>query len=137
MGKCVVIVEDHRLHALLLQKALSARLPGGALELFADGAVALVRLRRVAAPVPDLLVFDLDLPGCTGHELLQACAREQHLAGVPAVIVTASEVAADRERSLALGARGHIVKPVDADGYTRLAGQLADLIGVAPARRAG
>jgi CheY-like chemotaxis protein len=137
MGKCVVIVEDHRLHALLLQKALAARITECALEHFADGALALARLRSAAAPIPDLLVCDLDLPGCTGHELLAACARDDRLADVPAVIVTASEVAADRERSLALGARAHFVKPVDADGYARLAGQLVDVIGVAPAGRAG
>jgi CheY-like chemotaxis protein len=135
MGLTVVIVEDHRLHARLLEKAISTRLPGSRIETFADGGVALARLQDPQAPVPDLLVFDLDLPGCSGHALLTACARDERLAVVPAAIVTASDAPGDRERSLALGARLHLAKPVDGDGFTELAERLAELIRPVPAGR--
>jgi CheY-like chemotaxis protein len=137
MGVNVVIVEDHRLHARLLEKALASRLPGSRIEVFADGGVALARLEDPHAAVPGLMVFDLDLPGRTGHELLQACARDARIAGVPAVVVTASDSAGDRERSLALGARLHLTKPVDGDGFVQLAGQLAELIDAVPAAGRG
>jgi CheY-like chemotaxis protein len=133
MRALVVIVEDHRLHARLLGKALAVRLPDCAIEVFADGQVAMRRLLDGGHPVPHLMVFDLDVPGRSGHDLLVECARSPRLARVPAVVVTASSADADRERSLALGARAHLTKPVDGEGFTRLAERLAALIQAAPA----
>jgi CheY-like chemotaxis protein len=124
----VVLVEDHPLQGRLLRNALTARLPGCTIELFDDGEAASRRLADHAAAVPDLVVLDLALPGRSGHELLDERAGDPRLAAVPAAVVTSSETAADRDRSLALGADLHVHKPVDADGYTRLAEQLASLI---------
>jgi CheY-like chemotaxis protein len=124
----VVVVEDHPLQGRLLRQALSARLPGCTIELFEDGLVASRRLADPAGAAPDLLVLDLAVPGRSGHDLLGERARDARLAGVPAVVVTSSEAEADRERSLALGASLHVRKPVDADGFSRLADRLAALI---------
>ena len=46
-------------------------------------------------------------------------------------VVTSSELPADREQSLALGADLHLEKPRDADGFQDLAGRLAALVGAA------
>jgi len=124
----VVVVEDHPLQGRLLRQALSARLPGCTIELFDDGLAASRRLADPAGAAPDLLVLDLAVPGRSGHELLGERARDERLAGVPAVVVTSSIADADRERSLALGADLHLHKPVDAEGFSRLADRLASLI---------
>jgi CheY-like chemotaxis protein len=124
----VVVVEDHPLHGLLLRRALAASLPGCDVELFPDGTAASVRLRDTAAPLPDLLVLDLDVPGRSGHELLSDCASDARLSAVPAVIVTSSTEVAEMERSRALGARMHLLKPADADGFAQLAEVLAVLV---------
>ena len=122
----VVLVEDHPLHARVLRSALRTRLPGGQVELFADGTTACRRL--MDGSVPDLLVLDLDLPGRTGHELLAQCADAARLRGMQTVVVTSSTDAADRERSLELGAAMHLPKPVDAAGFIQLAEGLAALV---------
>jgi CheY-like chemotaxis protein len=124
----VLVVEDHPLQARLLSHALSARLPGCIVELVEDGLVASRRLADPGAAPPDLVVLDLALPGRSGHELLDERARDERLAAVPTVVVTSSDATADRDRSLALGADLHLHKPVDADGYSRLAERLAALI---------
>jgi CheY-like chemotaxis protein len=124
----VVVVEDHPLHGMLLRRALVRSLPGSDVELFSDGTAALGRLRDPGAPLPDLLVLDLHVPGRSGHELLGDCASDARLAAVPAAIVTSSTRVADTRRSLALGARMHLRKPVDADGFTKLAEELAALV---------
>jgi CheY-like chemotaxis protein len=124
----IILVEDHALHARLLRRALAERLPGSHVEVLADGAAAFRRLMDRAAPVPDLLVLDLDVPGRSGHELLEDCAEDPRLRGVPAAVVTSSTADADRERSLALGAALHVGKPVDADGFACLADTVAELI---------
>ena len=122
----VVVVEDHPLHARVLRQALATRLPAGNVELFADGTTACRRLME--GEVPDLLVLDLDLPGRSGHELLSQCANAARLRGMQTVVVTSSTDAADRERSLELGAALHLPKPVDAAGFIQLADGLAALV---------
>lgn len=124
----VVLVEDHPLHARVLRRALAGRLPGGRVELFGDGTTACRRLMDGDADVPDLLVLDLDLPGRSGHELLEQCAGAARLRGMQTVVVTSSTDAADRSRSLELGAAMHLPKPVDAAGFIQLAEGLAALI---------
>jgi hypothetical protein len=126
-GPVVVLVEDHPLHARVLRSALTERLPGGRVEVFDDGKVAFRRLKD-GAQTPDLLVLDLEVPGCTGHELLASCAKDARLRDVPSVVVTSSTAAADRERSLELGAAMHLPKPVDAAGFMQLAEGLAALV---------
>jgi CheY-like chemotaxis protein len=125
-GPIVLLVEDHPLHARVLRSALAARLPGGRVELFADGTAACRRL--IDGAVPDLLVLDLDLPGRSGHELLALCAAGGRLSSMQTVVVTGSASAADRERSLELGAAMHLPKPVDAAGFMQLADGLAALV---------
>ena len=126
-GPLVLVVEDHPLHARVLRQALSVRLPGGRVELFDDGKHAFRRLKD-GAPTPDLLVLDLEVPGCSGHELLAGCARDERLREIPSVVVTSSTAATDRERSLELGAALHLPKPVDAAGVMQLADGLAALV---------
>jgi CheY-like chemotaxis protein len=127
-GPIAVLVEDHPLHARVLRQALAGRLPGGRVELFADGATACRRLLDGDEAVPDLLVLDLDLPGRSGHELLAQCAAAARLREMQTVVVTASMDTTDRERSLALGAAMHLPKPVDAAGFIQLAEGLAALV---------
>jgi CheY-like chemotaxis protein len=124
----IVLVEDHPLHARLLRRGLAQRLPGSHVDVLTDGTAAFRRLMDRAAPLPDLIILDLDVPGRTGHELLQDCAEDDRLRGVPAVVVTSSTLDADRDRSLALGAALHIAKPVDGEGFQRLADTLAELV---------
>jgi CheY-like chemotaxis protein len=127
-GPLVLIVEDHELQARLLRRALAERLPSCEVEIVGDGAQAMRRLARSDGRVPDLLVFDLALPGATGHELLSACAGDARLAHVPAAVVTSSDSPDDRDRSLALGAALHLAKPLDLDGFVSLADRLVGLM---------
>jgi CheY-like chemotaxis protein len=128
-GPLILIVEDHELHARLLRRALTGRLPGCEVEIVGDGAQAVRRLAASDGRVPDLLVFDLALPGATGHELLSACAGDSRLAHVPAAVVTSSDSPDDHDRSIELGAALHLAKPLDLDGFDELAARLLALMG--------
>jgi CheY-like chemotaxis protein len=124
----IVVVEDDALHARLLRGALRGRLPRCAVEWLDDGSAAARRLADREERVPQLLVLDLDVPGRSGHELLELRAGDERLASIPAVVVTASDAEGDRERSLALGAAAHLSKPTNAEGYEELAGRLVALL---------
>jgi CheY-like chemotaxis protein len=127
-GPLVIIVEDHPLHARMMRRALTLRVDGARVEVFADGLAALRRLTDRSAEAPDLLVLDLALPGRSGHELLADRAADGRLARIPAAVVTSSTLSSDHDRSLALGATAHLLKPVDTDGFMELAERLGELL---------
>lgn len=60
---------------------------------------------------PEIAFIDLGLPGMSGHELGHALTSE--LPGVRLYAITGIGGEEERERSMAAGFHGHLVKPVD------------------------
>ncbi len=97
-----------------------------ALHEFDDGRIELVRahngeeaLRQLQGsdslprPVrPDLILLDLNLPRKSGLEVLAELCGDASLSSIPVVIFSSSSLEADRLRSLELGARAYIKKPL-------------------------
>ena len=73
-----------------------------------DGQAALAFLHRhgryTAAPRPDLILLDLNLPRTDGREVLTAINTDEHLRGIPVIILTTSSTDTDILRSYELGA---------------------------------
>ena len=65
------------------------------------------------AEQPDLVVFDLDMPGLS----LQALSKIRHLTeppeSLPVLVLTADNTRGARDRALSMGARDFITKPID------------------------
>ena len=64
--------------------------------------------KALEAPVPDLVLLDLRLPGMDGTEV---CRRLRARSDVPIIVVTAKGEEVDRVVGLELGADDYIVKP--------------------------
>jgi CheY-like chemotaxis protein len=80
-----------------------------------DGEAAITLLRQMAQgqlELPDLVLLDLNLPKVPGHDVLAFIRSEKALSKLPVVVLTTTTLKADRDRSLALGANAHMVKPV-------------------------
>lgn len=60
---------------------------------------------------PEIAFIDLGLPGMTGHDLGRALKSE--LPSVRLYAITGIGGEEERERSMAAGFHGHLVKPVD------------------------
>ncbi len=76
-----------------------------------DAALAVLACFR-----PDILLCDIGLPGRDGYALIRSVrGRDDALARVPALAITASARADDRTRALLAGFDGHLAKPIDAD----------------------
>lgn len=80
-----------------------------------DGVEALSFLRRqgkyAEAPVPDLVVLDLNLPRKHGCDVLSSIRADPVLAKIPVVIFTTSHENSDIARSYELGANCYLRKP--------------------------
>jgi len=82
-----------------------------------DGAEAVDYLLRRgthrAAPTPDLVLLDLNLPRIDGAAVLAEIQRHDTLRTIPVVVWTSSDAEHDIARSYALGARCFVTKPFE------------------------
>lgn len=72
-----------------------------------------------AAPTPDLVLLDLNMPLMNGKEVLRAMKADAKLAHIPVVVLTTSDVERDVLASYDLGAAGFVTKPLDMEQLFR------------------
>jgi CheY-like chemotaxis protein len=107
--KTLLLAEDDPHISLLVGYALE-RL-GCRIESLADGRDVLSRLSR--APLPDVVVLDVNLPGLNGFEILRAIKEREDLRPIPVLMLSAASHESSREQARRLGAIGFIEKPFD------------------------
>lgn len=78
------------------------------------------------APVPVLILMDLNMPKMGGREALTVIKSHPVFRSLPVVMLTTSSDRADVAESYRLGASGFIVKPSDYHALVRAVGSLAD-----------
>ncbi len=116
----IVLVEDNPADAYLLKLALEQN--GIAFEMvqFQRGEDALLALSADNdAPVPDLILLDLNTPRIDGFEVLAGIRENPSLAGVPVAIFTSSSSPADKHRAALLGSTAYIPKPTQLAAFLR------------------
>jgi two-component system, chemotaxis family, response regulator Rcp1 len=117
----VLLVEDSPDDAALTRRALEQAKVRNRVHHTLSGVDALAFLRRegrfAAAPQPDLVLLDLNLPGMDGRELLAAIKADERLCHIPVVVVTGSQVDADVLRSYRLHANAYVKKPVNTQEF--------------------
>jgi CheY-like chemotaxis protein len=124
----VLHVEDSDATAYLLSCALRELKADVDVFRLCDGEDAILFLARkgvfAEAPRPAVIVLDLDLPKKHGHEILVEIREEASLQHVPVIVFTSSVRAADREKSLALGAKHYFSKTSDLETFTAVSRQI-------------
>jgi CheY-like chemotaxis protein len=114
----ILLAEDEPADAHLFKVALRENKILADLHHVVDGREVFEFLRRqgprfAAAPRPDLILLDLNMPRMDGRECLAELKRHADLCDIPVVILTTSEVERDVVASYSLGASSYITKPVD------------------------
>ena len=107
MAAKVLIVEDNALNLKLFTDLLRAH--GFEVEPLADGGEALARAR---AFLPDLVIMDIQLGGVSGLDLIEQMRKDEGLAAIPVLAVTAYAGTGDEDRILSAGATAYVSKPV-------------------------
>ncbi len=112
----ILLVEDSPADIELTREALLESKLHNNLQIVTDGEAAMAFLRREppynAAPRPDLILLDLNLPKKNGREVLAEIKCDSSLSMIPIVIMTVSKDERDIVESYRLHANCYIRKPV-------------------------
>ncbi len=104
----ILLVEDNEMNRDMLSRRLLKR--GYEVSIAIDGAEG---VRMVESEQPDLVLMDMSLPVMDGADATAAIRNNPLLRQVPILALTASAMAADREKALAAGCDDFDTKPVD------------------------
>jgi two-component system, chemotaxis family, response regulator Rcp1 len=117
----ILLIEDNPGDVRLVEEALKQGQIRQRLTSVTDGLDALAFLRRQgtysAAPRPDLIVLDLNLPRKDGREVLAEIKATPELSTIPVVVFSGSHSESDVIASYGLQANCYITKPVDLDQF--------------------
>lgn len=117
----VLLVEDDPGDELMTREAFEDNKIRNTLHVVRDGEEALDFLYRrgehAAAPQPDLILLDLNLPKYDGRQVLEKIKSDPDLAHIPVVVLTTSSAEEDILRSYKLHANAYVTKPVDVEQF--------------------
>jgi CheY-like chemotaxis protein len=75
--------------------------------------------------LPRLIITDLNMPGISGFELLQALKGMRRYKNIDVFVYSTSGLGSHIDMCLALGAKEYIKKPHAMDDYNQLAGRIS------------
>jgi two-component system, chemotaxis family, response regulator Rcp1 len=126
----ILLVEDNPGDVRLTREGLKRGKVTNNLNVVCDGEQAMAYLRRegeyAGAPVPDLILLDLNLPGKDGREVLSEIKQDPDLQMIPVVVMTTSEAEEDIVRSYMSHANCYVTKPVDLQQFLRVVATIED-----------
>lgn len=119
MAKRILVVEDNDLNRKLFCDVLKAN--GFEVDPVGDGNEVLDTARSVT---PDLIIMDIQLPGVSGVDLIEAAKQDESLQQIPILAVTAYAGKGDEDRIRAAGAAGYLAKPVSISPFMAAVNEL-------------
>ena len=126
----VLLVDDNPADVDLTSDVLAKSKRHFHVQALPDGTEAISFLRHqgdyAEAPVPDLVVLDLNLPRKDGREVLAEVKSDPDLAKIPIVIFTTSQAASDISRCYELGANCYLRKPGNLPDFVAVVQSMAD-----------
>lgn len=113
----ILLVEDNPADVLMVEEAFEGNPLLKSLNVVNDGDSAIAYLKQedlyANATRPDLVLLDLNLPGTSGFEVLEAIKTNDVLKRIPVVILTSSQSPADRLACYNLHANAFMTKVLD------------------------
>ncbi len=111
--KPILLVEDDRVDAMTVRRALRDIKVMNRLDIVGDGEEALAFLRDPENEEPCIILLDLNMPRMNGIEFLTVAKQDKTLKRIPVVVLTSSSEEQDKVDSFDLGVAGYMIKPVD------------------------
>jgi chemotaxis family two-component system response regulator Rcp1 len=117
----ILLVEDSPDDADLTVDVLREGRVHNRVTVIEDGVEAMAYLRRegkhAAAPRPDLILLDLNLPRKNGREVLAEIKHDPELRRIPVVVMTSSDDEKDILAAYNLYVNCYVTKPVDLNQF--------------------
>jgi PAS domain S-box-containing protein len=118
--RVVHYVEDNETNVEVMRGVLALR-PQVVLEVSTLGLDGMAAFRRRR---PDLILLDMQLPDISGIELLRHLKRDELLAEIPVIVVSADASPQHMEQALTLGAAHYVTKPLDVAHFLAVVDEL-------------
>jgi CheY-like chemotaxis protein len=126
--KSILLAEDNPADVYLFREAIGLHNESVHLIVVSDGEEAMDYLDGrgpfAGRSLPDLFVLDLNLPKCTGNDILRRIRDLPECRGIPVIMLTSSDSPEDKSMAAKLGAAMFITKPADLDQFLALGGVL-------------
>jgi CheY-like chemotaxis protein len=126
----ILLVEDNDNDAENTMDALRTGRVRNRVHWVADGEEALRFLRKegpyATAPMPDLILLDLNMPRMSGLEVLEEIKEHSLWKRIPVVMMTASEKEQDVLAAYDRHANCYVTKPIDIDKFIQAVRSIED-----------
>lgn len=126
----ILLIEDSPGDVRLTQEVLREGRINNHLNVVEDGERAIAFLRQKApynnAPLPDLVLLDLNLPRKNGQEVLEIIKGDATLKHIPVIVLTTSQAEEDILNAYELQANCYINKPSDLDQFIKVVKSIED-----------
>jgi chemotaxis family two-component system response regulator Rcp1 len=127
----ILLGEDNPVDVLVIASALDGCPVMMAIHHAWDGEQASDYLHKrrehAAAPTPDLIILDIDMPKKSGIQLLKEIKGDPLLRPIPTIILTASEDSADIDACHLHQADAFFSKPVQLQAFSGVVATIAEL----------
>jgi len=128
----ILLVEDNQRDVELTMRAFKKARLTNPVHVAQDGVEALDFLfatgrhaGRKEAPLPEVILLDLNLPKKSGLEILRQIKADRRTQNIPVVILTVSNRDRDISECRRLGAETYIIKPVDFQSFSEVTTRLS------------
>jgi len=114
----ILLIEDDELDVISVQRSLKKLDRDYELYTAYNGIEALEILRGSdnhpqMAPLPDVILLDLNMPKMNGIEFLKIMRADERLKDIKVFVMTTSGEEADRRTTEQLGISGYLIKPLN------------------------
>jgi len=132
----ILVIEDNRSDVFLLDRALKQQDLRFELVHLLNGGEALAFIRKQGpyadAPIPNLILLDLNLSKYTGEDILREIRSAGHLGRVPVCVWSSSRSRRDEALLKELGISQFITKPSGLDEFMEI-GKIIKILLAGPA----
>ncbi len=121
--RSLLLIEDSDADSEATVRALNKCSAPPTIHRCRDGDEALAFLRgrtgEAEAPIPTVILLDLNLPGMDGREVLEQIKTDEAFRHIPVVILTTSGDRSDVAYCYRKGASGYMTKPLDLGQFSQ------------------
>jgi len=107
--KRILVVDDSATERHIIGEILTKN--GFEVSFAESGEMGVARAKQ---DKPDLVIMDVVMPGLNGFQATRAIAKDPETEQIPVIICTTKDQETDKVWGMRQGAKGYLVKPIDA-----------------------